>query len=306
MIWLSWQKVIDNILGAKGRVVILGRTDVGKTTFAIHLIQAGVNSGEVVAFVDGDIGQSIVGPPGTIGLALLTHCPSDFDYIEPIYMKFVGSTSPVGHLLQTLSAIKKVVDKAEDFNPDVTVVDTTGFVEGDIARELKYRKLELISPKHIVAILTGEELDAIIKPFESSSEILIHRLKPPIGIRIKTQNQRERNRHRRFCRYFKDARSVSLYLRDYGLYGMVPELIWQIYRCKGASSLTSDLKMLEGRLVALCNKDQDVLALGVIEEVDVVSAVLRIKTILHNLKEVRAIQFGSMRIDIDIMRFFLL
>jgi len=54
---------------APGRsICVLGRADVGKSTLARYLACAALERGLTVAFPDTDEGQSVVGPPTTIGL----------------------------------------------------------------------------------------------------------------------------------------------------------------------------------------------------------------------------------------------
>src|SRR5882724_8235066 len=66
--WLPGLEAI-RALPAGGVALLVGATDRGKTTFAA--MAAAILAGELskVAVVDADIGQSEIGPPGTVGMA---------------------------------------------------------------------------------------------------------------------------------------------------------------------------------------------------------------------------------------------
>src|SRR5512134_988962 len=95
----EWERAAEVVRGSPGVVVLLGASDTGKTTLGRILMERWRAAGKVVGFVDGDIGQSSIGPPTTVGLAMfppndpLTPCAS------PLTRQFVGSTSPPGHFL---------------------------------------------------------------------------------------------------------------------------------------------------------------------------------------------------------------
>lgn len=65
----TWEKI--NLREARGTLMVIGATDTGKSTFARYLYrQLGADPGRRVAFLDGDPGQSSLGPPATMTLAL--------------------------------------------------------------------------------------------------------------------------------------------------------------------------------------------------------------------------------------------
>ena len=49
-------------------VLVIGATDVGKSTFCRFLVDSAVDRGLKTVFVDTDVGQSQIGPPTTIGM----------------------------------------------------------------------------------------------------------------------------------------------------------------------------------------------------------------------------------------------
>ncbi|MDI6827561.1 MAG: Clp1/GlmU family protein [Armatimonadota bacterium] len=67
----EWLPHIEEMLQSPGVTVIIGGVDVGKTTFATLIANHALEAGISVAVVDGDMGQSEIGPPATIGLGLV-------------------------------------------------------------------------------------------------------------------------------------------------------------------------------------------------------------------------------------------
>jgi len=63
----EWTQIDFNKLS--GTLMVIGGTDVGKSTFARYLYSHLAGRGSKVAFIDGDPGQSNLGPPGTMTAA---------------------------------------------------------------------------------------------------------------------------------------------------------------------------------------------------------------------------------------------
>ena len=66
-----WEKLASRIVKPQQVVLVIGSTDVGKTTFCRFLADAAIGQGLKTAFVDADVGQSQIGPPTTIGMKSL-------------------------------------------------------------------------------------------------------------------------------------------------------------------------------------------------------------------------------------------
>ena len=64
------QQILSKDLCKKGICLILGASDTGKTTLAEALTKQLVKK-QPVGIVDADIGQSHIGPPTTVGWALV-------------------------------------------------------------------------------------------------------------------------------------------------------------------------------------------------------------------------------------------
>jgi len=247
--------MVAGLKGGEGAILVIGASDTGKTTFCRWLVAEISRAGRKVTWVDGDIGQSTIGPPTTVGMAIFGKgSPNPFGEVKPLFMRFVGSTSPVGHLLQTLVAAKKMVDRSFHLGARMAVVDTTGLVSGGIGRELKFQKVDLIGPRYILALERANELEEILAPFLNRSQISVHRLPVSSKVRPKSVAERQRNRESRFNGYFQDGRIRELSFKDMVLHGVVREL--------------SRKRVVYDLLIGLCDHLNDTLALGIIEDID--------------------------------------
>ncbi|NLE76162.1 MAG: hypothetical protein GX605_05350 [Chloroflexi bacterium] len=89
------------------RIMVLGASDSGKSTFAGYLFQRVQADGRDAAFLDADLGQSTVGLPTTVNLAApqgplrLVQEGAPFPP-RPGGSSFVGSVTPRGYLLPLL------------------------------------------------------------------------------------------------------------------------------------------------------------------------------------------------------------
>ena len=167
----EWEAFLAGFPG--GTIYLLGKSDTGKSTFCRYLIERFAPVSRV-AYLDGDTGQSTIGPPATAGLAIY-----DTDPVTPAatYLRFVGDISPRGHLLQGLTALKRLQETAREFHPRVCVIDSPGYVGGDAAREYQVSQIELLRPDHLVAIQEQEELSEILAQFRNHPAIRVHRFR---------------------------------------------------------------------------------------------------------------------------------
>ena len=205
----DWEHLARKVVQPQQIVLVIGATDVGKSTFCRFLIDRGVTSGLKVGFVDADVGQSQIGPPTTIGLKVVV--PNDsMERLEeidgdPDALYFVGWNSPERHLLQCVAGTRLMVDAALKTGADLIVVDTTGYIEGDTAVILKQHKIELVKPTHLICLHRSRELEAIVSPFEGNDVIETHRLLPHRSVNTKSDEFRRKYRESSFVRYFSDC-----------------------------------------------------------------------------------------------------
>lgn len=145
-------------------VLLVGGLDSGKSTLAHTLLREALAAGRRTAFLDADVGQKSVGPPGTVGFK---HVRAVED-LEPERMAvadalgFVGSTSPQGHLLPLVTSLARLHARATQEGAGFVVVDTSGMVSGIYGQLVKYHKVEMLQPDLVVGLQRGGELDPLL------------------------------------------------------------------------------------------------------------------------------------------------
>ncbi len=149
-LWLpAWERI--RALPAGGTILLLGGTDTGKTTFAAAIASRLAETHERIAVVDADIGQSEIGPPGTVGTAWARYDAAKLSDLKPAATFFVGAFSGSTLTLELATATHRAVSHARTRNADRIIVDTSGYVSGPTARQLKCAKASLIQPDLILA-----------------------------------------------------------------------------------------------------------------------------------------------------------
>jgi len=198
------EALVEDAARTKHGVMLVGGLDSGKTTFARALVAAGLAGGRSCAYLDVDVGQKTVGPPGTVSLKLVRGA----DDLEPDRLAdadalaFVGSTSPEGHLLPVVASAARLRSRAIDAGADLVVIDTSGVVSGIYAQILKYHKVELTQPDLVVGLQRGEELQPLLGVIQRFFHTEVVPLPIYPGVRPTTVEQRVANREAAMRRYF--------------------------------------------------------------------------------------------------------
>lgn len=261
---------IAELVGEVPTVLVIGRTDRGKTTTVRALVEAWTRAGERVGWVDADVGQGAWGPPAVQTLVV---CESGEEpRVEARW--FVGSTSPRGHMLPTVVGVAKLAARARERGCRRVVVDTTGLVapsEGGVA--LKTWKAEALAPCAVVALERDRELEPIAGPMERDPRFRVVRQRSPEGVRERSFEERAASRAARFRRHFEGAGEIRV-SPDLPVYGMG--------------------RPLPGRLVGVLDREGWCLGLGVVSRVGPDGWWVRAPV---PPDRVGALRWGSLRID---------
>jgi polynucleotide 5'-hydroxyl-kinase GRC3/NOL9 len=285
----EWHAVLQSLSEESGIAILLGATDTGKSTLAKFLIFNLCQRGLKVALVDADIGQSSLGPPTTIGLTVFKSHPDWEVVLSPPEIFFVGSTTPEGHFPIHLKGVKRMVDKATSYDAEVILVDTTGYVLGEGGKELKRRKINLISPRFILALQKSDEIEPILGPYKENPLYKICRL--PLSEQAKPRSMEERKNYRtnRFQEYFKHSVIQELAVEEAHIEGEVLDpngdpipLEWSL--------------RINGLLIGLKDSNDETLALGVIRTYSEEKKVVKVFTPLRDVQRVKTIQLSSLKL----------
>ncbi|MGA9350697.1 MAG: polynucleotide 5'-hydroxyl-kinase [Anaerolineae bacterium] len=280
----EWERINPESL--KGTIMVIGESDTGKTTFArylflqlcrCHICPEQGRRGRV-AFLDCDVGQSTLGLPTTLNLALSGSEPSAFPPEGDTLSYFVGATSPRGHMLPTVIGARKLQKKAQELGAEVIVVDTTGLVSrlaGGGA--LKQWKVELLEPSVLVGLERGAELEHILWPWRWDKRVRVYDLPVSEYVNEKTRTERITHREERFRSYFQKAHTLRVPFRDVVVFGIE--------------------MMAGGRLLTFQDDEGFAMALGVARAYDRKGQELTASTPLPSLEGVSSIRFGSLKLD---------
>ncbi len=186
-----------NSVPLKGTVLVVGPTDSGKTGLATYTLNRAVQRGLHVCVVDADIGQSDIGPPGTVAYACSAAPVPLLSYMSMDDGHFVGSTTPNGHEDAVVAGITRTVRRASARYPHLTIVNMPGWVTD---RGIRF----------VRSVIDAVEPDAVVvvgrKPVFKGS---LHVERPP-HVRSRTREERAAIRRARYSRYLAGVRRVTV------------------------------------------------------------------------------------------------
>ncbi|MCD6156634.1 MAG: hypothetical protein J7J32_06315, partial [Candidatus Atribacteria bacterium] len=202
--WIPLQEKLTDFAGV---IMVVAPVDRGKTTLVRLICDFFKKCGRDFALVDSDLGQSMVGPPTTVGMLPPKKHIKLQDTLFTTYFRFVGDTTPSRHLFLTVLSVFEMVQMAREL-AGIVVVDTCGLFRGLEGLYLKMLKIKLLMPQLVVGLGSEEEFTVLrslgIKDF------LV--LPPPAGLKNKSFEERRNHRKLLFAEYFSRGRSFVLEL----------------------------------------------------------------------------------------------
>ncbi|RKX75113.1 MAG: AAA family ATPase [Spirochaetes bacterium] len=259
-------------------IYVIGETDTGKSTFCRFLLKA-FSEKYPTAYIDCDPGQSFVGPPTTLGALIIRRS----EVIEERYLRFTGSTSPRGTLLQNLSAAVRLKEKAFEKGVSRVVIDSSGFIKGKVAREFHFNLIELLKPDCIAAFRRGYSVDLLLRNFRERDKIKIKTMDVAEEVTEKSIIKRRLYREKRFQDYFRDTEMGEIKINRFGLHGNIPDFRYP--------------EKWKNILFAFCDRENFVVTLGIVSEFDISTRTMHFYSKPFNHREVSTIQFGSIYLD---------
>ena len=286
----EWKAAAETISKASGTSLVVGIPDSGKSTLSKYLTHYLTHANRVVALIDCDVGQTHFGPPTTLGMMLYAGPTDPLDTLVPHHLRFIGATSPPGHLLDIVVATKRMADKAVSSGAEAVIVNTSGLILGMAGARLKLNKIDLLCPRYVLALQETLEIEHLLTYLEKRHTVSIFRLPISSHAQKRPPGVRRRFREEKYREYFRGSQIVKMPLsligpKDYVWYqeGNVP--------IDGA----------KGLLVGLCDSQNYLLALGVLEKFDVENQCLHILAPLSpkDGEKVKTIQLGDIKIHRD-------
>ena len=271
----AWEKI--DCAAIRDVLMVVGATDTGKSTFARYLYQRlCAQPGLRAAYLDGDPGQSTLGPPTTLTLALGNRGDASFPPAGPLWRRFVQATSPRGHMLPMLVGAARLVQAAHDAGATAVVYDTSGLVSSvDGGVNLKHAKIELLRPSVVFAIQRDRELEPLIAPLRR--QVRLVELRASLAAQRRDVPTRQTYRASQYARYFSAARSLIV---DWGRLAVFPVP-----------------RFAFNQLVALEDAGGFTLALGWVELAELKARRVTLRTPLASLDQVNALRLGDVTLD---------
>ncbi len=267
----EWTDILVKLSGTTERILIIGGSDTGKTTFTRELINSLVSAGQEVHVLDCDIGQSEIGPPGCVGCGAVTNPLRSLSEIPSPKYSFVGAVSPANHLGAFVRAVSLLL---RGHRSGAMVVDTGGFIHGREARELIQTLFELVEPAHVVAMQRHGELEGILSAMRRKSNCEVFTPVVPAAITKKTTAFRRQRRSLKFSAYFQNSEIYTYQFEEVGFTGVwlgggVPapaHILKFINQSIGHGSIAYYAETLERQLFLMTNKpvSQDSPEIGLI------------------------------------------
>lgn len=213
----EWRPGLDALRGLPdgAAALLIGATDRGKTTFTTLTAQALAAEGGRVAVVDGDIGQSEIGPPGTVGVAWADARTPKLHDLEARATFFVGAFAAHVAALEHAAAVGQAVHWAQANGAKRILVDTTGFVSGPAARRLKVAKAQIIQPALILGLSKGDEIAPLVSALAAATGAKTLLLPVPAAVGRKSTSLRTTRRLSRLSQALTNARELTLPLDSF-------------------------------------------------------------------------------------------
>lgn len=284
----QWLDLLKQLPQDKGRVIVIGGSDTGKTTLCRWLLSK-LPEQTRPALVDSDIGQSTVGPPACIGWRKAGRTEYQFT--------FTGDITPATHPTATLAGTCRAVLAAETAGANMVLLDTSGYLGGRGGFELKSAKLELLAPgphskRPLHAILIGDtpEIRRLMAGWYKDPRLTIHRIAQSEVLVQKTRIQRAEWRRKRFAETLAscDLRRVSLRSKQLINLPTATEL-------KAAGHEVSELA---GLLVAFGDAERWGICLGLLQQMDMKALEILVRA-PKAAETAESIIFGTLRLTAE-------
>ncbi len=242
--WVKAYEDVSNLQVKPATVMVLGNVDSGKTSFCTYLINRLLDKKKKIAVLDGDLGQSDVGPPCTVSYAFVTKPITDLFGLQAKNAIFIGATSPNGTADRVVDGLIQLRNEITANSPDFIVANSDGWTDGEEAVKYKVRLVEKINPDVLLCLQQKDELTPILSSLEKFRKIAVE---SPSVISQRTGEKRKNLRELGYKKYLRNAKVQSfplswLRIEDNELFGLSktyqnPAIAGKIYNLLGMKPL---------------------------------------------------------------------
>jgi polynucleotide 5'-hydroxyl-kinase GRC3/NOL9 len=207
---LSWINAANEILELQVRpatVMVMGTVDAGKSSFCTYIVNKLLREKHKIAVLDGDLGQSDLGPPCSIAYNIVAKPVTDLFNLEAKNAFFVGVTSPSTAVDKVIKGLVSLKGEILDNNPDFIVINTDGWVKGEDAVNYKIRLVKELAPDMVLCISHDDEMAMLISALENSKKVVVE---SPSAIKQRSREKRKSLRELGYIKYLKNAKVQSI------------------------------------------------------------------------------------------------
>jgi len=205
--WCSAFNELDKVGTKPVVVIILGAADSGKSSFSTYLINRILQGKKRTAILDGDLGQSDVGPPCTVAYTFVSRPITDLFNLTAKNAFFVGVTSPGIVIEKILDGLGKLYEEILKAGADFVIVNTDGWVEGELAAQYKTQLVKKLNPNVVFFVEQKEELKPIIDCLEKFKLVQVE---SPAAISQRSREKRKNLRELGYVKYLRNSKVQSL------------------------------------------------------------------------------------------------
>jgi polynucleotide 5'-hydroxyl-kinase GRC3/NOL9 len=276
----SWVESLEVLMGFQKKPVIamvMGKADSGKTSFCTYLINNLVSAKQKVAIIDGDLGQSDIGPPCTVAYAFIAAPLTELYELKAENAFFVGVTSPSEAVSKTIEGLALMKAEILDRTVDFVVVNTDGWVEGEEAVKYKAQLAEKLEPHVVLCIQQKDELEPLLAALKFRKIVIDSSSVAKQRSREKRKNLREMS----YAKYLTEAKLRSLPLNQLAI--------------EEKTALPIGQSEGDGLLLGLYDGQRKFWGIGILREVDSVRKTLKVLTSVS--AKPASVAIGKVRLD---------
>jgi polynucleotide 5'-kinase involved in rRNA processing len=194
-------KPVQTVLGLTKRpvvIMVLGAVDSGKSSFCTYMVNKLVETNGKIAILDGDLGQSDIGPSGSVGYAVASRPITELYNMRLQNGYFVGVTSPVTAMKQAAEGLHDMKNEAQERHVDFILVNTDGFVSGELAISYKLTLIKDLKPDVVVGVQAQDELETLMSYLGGGGVMTVE---PSTALNPRSEEKRRILREMTYAKY---------------------------------------------------------------------------------------------------------
>jgi polynucleotide 5'-hydroxyl-kinase GRC3/NOL9 len=260
----SWNKPVQVILGLEKKpvvILVLGAVDTGKSSFCTYILNKMVEAKRRVAVLDGDLGQSDIGPCASVGYAVTAKPIGELYDLRYQNGYFIGATSPSVAVAKTLEGLKTMMEETIERHTDAILINTDGFVVGNDAIRYKLNLVRELKPDIVVGVQIQNELEELMSYLGGGGVLTVGASE---ALNVRSREKRKILREMSYAKYLRNSK-----LQCYPLSQLTVE---------PRNAVPKTQKPEKGVLVGLYGRGNRFLGIGILRAINPTRRTLKVQT----------------------------